>query len=380
MTNYFQRNVEFECVIYKFELNVYNDCGEIGNCLFELKSACAAYDIDYCDYMPFCGSANQNFTNIPANFECSDCKYNWTPSKYFQGTDQQKSPTIYNSMWSDALNRDYFVAVTTKEGCMFFDTVRVREKGFHVKVDTIIGTCNIEVTITINFEFPAGNSLIDLSVFDNINSVSYNPVFQFGQSSDRVKVYKVIVSRGFTYGPELSYEVEVNFPTDNYCQIGESCRMQGYIGKFGANIFPNAWYAYIPNVFSPNGDGINDTFSPFFSTYTDGVNCNKRYSGSSIYWAELKIFDRWGEELFYSQTAIKDPNALVGLTGAELSWDGKFKGKLMDPGVYVWTLEVHSCTTIAPCAGVNCLQSDGEFCSYFGDNNRLLKGSITIIQ
>jgi gliding motility-associated-like protein len=67
---------------------------------------------------------------------------------------------------------------------------------------------------------------------------------------------------------------------------------------------------YIPNVFTPNGDEINDTF--YIPSY-NLVNF------------DLKIFNRWGQLVF--QTA--DP-----LTG----WDGSFKGQTIS-GVYVFILK-----------------------------------------
>ncbi len=68
---------------------------------------------------------------------------------------------------------------------------------------------------------------------------------------------------------------------------------------------------FIPNVFSPNYDGINDEFRPF--------GCSP-----SVY--ELKIFDRWGQLLFVSNS-ISD------------GWDGKLNGQFMNPGVYVYIID-----------------------------------------
>lgn len=74
------------------------------------------------------------------------------------------------------------------------------------------------------------------------------------------------------------------------------------------------WNIYIPNAFSPNGDGINDYFMP------------KGYGVSEI---KLNIFDRWGALIFVSDT--ENPG-----------WDGKFKGLLCEQGVYVYQVEVTS--------------------------------------
>lgn len=70
---------------------------------------------------------------------------------------------------------------------------------------------------------------------------------------------------------------------------------------------------FIPDAFSPNGDGVNDEFQIF----TD----------NSI--AEIlsyRIFDRWGELVFE-----KDGNT---------NWDGSLKGKPMNNGVFVYAIQV----------------------------------------
>jgi len=64
---------------------------------------------------------------------------------------------------------------------------------------------------------------------------------------------------------------------------------------------------FVPNVFSPNGDGRNDEF--FFTAF--GIR--------DVEWA---VYNRYGDQLFVSQSIFD-------------SWDGTFRGKIMDTGVYV---------------------------------------------
>lgn len=66
--------------------------------------------------------------------------------------------------------------------------------------------------------------------------------------------------------------------------------------------------AYIPNAFTPNGDGLNDVF------YVYG------YSISNV---TMDIFDRWGAKLFSS----KDQT---------IGWDGVYRGTLCKQDVYVY--------------------------------------------
>jgi gliding motility-associated-like protein len=79
---------------------------------------------------------------------------------------------------------------------------------------------------------------------------------------------------------------------------------------------PEAPSLYIPNAFSPNGDGINDGFTIYGSEDLLGI-------------AELAVYDRWGNLL----TRLSDfPPGEPGY-----GWDGTGRGRIMDPGVYVFT-------------------------------------------
>ncbi len=68
---------------------------------------------------------------------------------------------------------------------------------------------------------------------------------------------------------------------------------------------------FIPNAFTPNGDGINDEFR----IITDG---NQRFL--------FQIFNRWGQLIFQT-------------TDPSVGWDGTYKGQPQEIGVYVYQLE-----------------------------------------
>jgi gliding motility-associated-like protein len=74
---------------------------------------------------------------------------------------------------------------------------------------------------------------------------------------------------------------------------------------------------YIPNAFTPDGDEVN----PVFKTYGTGIQ-------ELIF---LRIYNRWGELVFETADLSK-------------GWDGTHRGKLQEPGVYVYYLEA-ICTT-----------------------------------
>lgn len=79
----------------------------------------------------------------------------------------------------------------------------------------------------------------------------------------------------------------------------------------------NCPYYWLPNVFTPNGDGENDEFVPFPYKYIKDI--------------ELKIFDRWGVQVFHTQ----DPD--VKWNGHEQETD-----KLLVEGVYYYICTVNT--------------------------------------
>jgi len=71
-------------------------------------------------------------------------------------------------------------------------------------------------------------------------------------------------------------------------------------------------HVYIPNVFSPNGDGENDVLY---------------VRGEGITGLEFIVFNRWGEKIFES-------------VDVNHGWDGTYKGKKCMPGVYTYMANV----------------------------------------
>jgi len=81
---------------------------------------------------------------------------------------------------------------------------------------------------------------------------------------------------------------------------------------------PQIW---APNVFSPNNkDGKSD----FFLIFAADQTINKIHT--------LQVYDRWGTMVFLRNDML--PN------DEELGWDGSFRGKQVNPAVFVWWADV----------------------------------------
>ncbi|MCL2130845.1 MAG: gliding motility-associated C-terminal domain-containing protein [Lentimicrobiaceae bacterium] len=93
--------------------------------------------------------------------------------------------------------------------------------------------------------------------------------------------------------------------TDKYgCQKSDTLRI---IVK---DVFCDESDIFVPNAFSPNGDDINDVL------YVRGETLLK---------IDFAVYDRWGERVFST-------------TDTKVGWDGTYKGKPCEPGVYVYYL------------------------------------------
>jgi len=100
------------------------------------------------------------------------------------------------------------------------------------------------------------------------------------------------------------YQVAGNYIIQLIVTSAEGCQ---FISEQQIVIQPSDYS--IPNVFSPNNDGINDEFKPL---------------GKDIKSYRLRIYDRWGKEVFSKR---------------ETAWDGRSKdGRRMKEGVYFYVI------------------------------------------
>lgn len=191
----------------------------------------------------------------------------------------------------------------------------VPNRGYTLVAQDINGCAD---TVTYNFFDPADWTL-DLAT-------DGNPVVNFGES------VKLVVNttlpteeiESLTWDPvppncESCLETVVRPDSiTNYlvtienrygCVQADSLSVLIFIGKL----------VYTPTAFSPNGDGLNDTFTLL--------------GGEGVVDIELlEIFSRWGE-LLYQGTGL-DPRDI------NTGWDGKIRGEPAPPGAYLYRAQV----------------------------------------
>lgn len=133
-------------------------------------------------------------------------------------------------------------------------------------------------------------------------------------------------------------EDTINFNTENtYNNAGVYSIQLNVENQYGCKdslaqeliVHPKAFH-YLPNSFTPNGDGINDVFK----IYSEDFN-----------FQSLSVYDRWGKRIFYSEDIFK-------------AWDGTQNGTEVKVDTYIWLLKY----------------IDKQ------ENNQVEKGSVTLVK
>ncbi len=134
----------------------------------------------------------------------------------------------------------------------------------------------------------------------------------------------LFLSAGKMNSARFRWQNDDTLPTFNITQSGQYfVTAENECGEASDSvnvIVKNCNALFLPNVFSPNGDGLNETFkiSP-----SDDVAKIKRFS----------IFDRWGNLVFTAAEFSVDDIE-------RNSWDGSFKGRTVGSGdVFVYFVE-----------------------------------------
>ena len=151
--------------------------------------------------------------------------------------------------------------------------------------------------------------LIYLNVFENEEGI--NLEYNYNGKFDSISVLRnnnklntqnennFIDNRGIIKNKEYCYQV-IGYNSDKKSISNRFC----FISNNNFSPIP------IPNAFTPNGDGLNDSFKPFPSLVTD---------------YKMSIFNKFGEKVFES-------------FDINIGWDGYFKGKIVQD-VYVYVIE-----------------------------------------
>lgn len=298
----------------------------IAGSLFESSSSIIPF-IASCDGTGFCGCdteplsltvesqdvyINYNFNNLsivtpaPATalqideLVSSTILCTWDP--YFLQVSGDSLICKGDSVTLAAINDNFFQWATSVEPNIIFSNDSIVTVAPNVTTTYLIYGSSDTVSFTVNVDFVPS---IDLG---NDTTIC------FGDE---------ILLQGSLEGFSGSYlwqnnsaqpDLMVHDPGSYWIQATNNCGI-GYdsinISIMDCEYSPEPIFVELPNIFSPNNDGLNDVFTPI--------------SFSGISSAEIIILNRWGNMVYQSK------NLLSG-------WDGKSGGIDCLEGVYFWKL------------------------------------------
>ncbi|MFC1733282.1 gliding motility-associated C-terminal domain-containing protein [candidate division KSB1 bacterium] len=263
---------------------IYNLCGGTYTCTVTDAMACISIEtIVVPEPPPF--FSNPLSGNIPCVEVCmgtADANVSGSipPYNYFWNTGQTVNPL------TNLCAGTYYFTVSDFNSCQISDSVIVEiiptfiNADAWVDDDTIYSgqTTQIHATNFINCMY----SWIPVTGLDDPNSSDPNA------SPTVTTVYYIVI-------------------TDQYgCTFIDSVKITVL------DVFCDEPYIYVPNAFTPNNDNKNDILYVRSNFIED------------VY---IAIYDRWGEKVFETDDI-------------RIGWDGTYKGKPCDPGVFVYYLDV----------------------------------------
>lgn len=236
------------------------------------------------------GCAPANITFFASSNGTGD-SYNWTLDKdNIIGT---TNPISYNFTLEDTVSVS--LTIISAEGCSI--TV---DKSNYIMI--------YPQPIASFYANPQPTTILDPTIyFTNTSEGAVSYFWDFGEpTAPNNTNTSILVNPNHSYATTGIYNVHLVATSDKGCKDTAMVPIE---------IKPD-FAIYIPNTFTPDGNGTNDFFFPL------GVGINEDNY-------RMDIFDRWGENIFTSNNFRK-------------GWDGSVKGgKLAPQGVYVYKLLIY---------------------------------------
>ncbi len=238
-----------------------------------------------------CAPASISFTAIPGTL--GNYSYEWiSDGKDVMGT---SNPITYQYPNSDSL--DVTVIITnTVTGC-FNDSTKYN----YIVIN--------KQPIASFYPEPQSSSILDPNInFINTSQGAVSYFWDFGDVNATGNSNNSIITN-----PSHYYNVVGNYNVHLIATSINGCKDTAMVP---VEIRPD-FVLYIPNAFTPDGNGLNEMFQPM------GVGIDEENY-------RLDIFDRWGENIFTSNNFRK-------------GWDGTVKGgsKIAEQGVYTYKMLVN---------------------------------------
>ncbi len=189
------------------------------------------------------------------------------------------------SNYPNAGEGSYSLTVTDANGCSITDTYVLNYLYDFVVDASPFVTINLGESILLNYTL-TGNT--------GVYTSQWTPAYGLGctdcVSTEASPVYSTLYN--------ITIENEVG------CVSSDTVTIQ-VIPKYDV---------FVPNVFTPNGDNVNDLFEVFGKI-------------NGVEYLEIQIFNRLGEKVFES-------------SNHQFKWDGSYKGESLAPQIFTWQMRL----------------------------------------
>ena len=232
-----------------------------------------------------CGEAVFNLQN---NFTyVAQDQYNWN-----FGDNTFSTSTTPEKVYTQTGVYDVMLIVTSAKGCINVANTTLNAV-VNPKANALFSFSPNEEINTLNAKLYFTNATTNADAYqwsfgDGTYSVDQDPMHQYEEKG----TYTITLLANNSYGCSDTYEEEIT-------------------------VYP-AYTFYIPNAFTPDGDGLNDIFTAV---------------GEEIVAFEMQIFNRWGEKI-HETLSLND------------GWDGSAKNgsEVVEQGVYVYNIQLKDYT------------------------------------
>jgi gliding motility-associated-like protein len=198
---------------------------------------------------------------------------------HFYWSNGDSTNLFLNNIWPNS----YFFTVIDTMGCVYLDSIEIST---YNDIDLFFNPDIVSIT--------EGDSVQLLPIFNGDNSfaITWSPQTELSCAN--------------CLNPFASPMSSVNYTilvSNDYCTDSSTITIE--VGKNCIDVF-------IPTIFSPNNDQLNDTWEIF---------------GSCISKMDLNVFNQWGNQIFET-------------TSQNFPWDGTYQGSLVPIGQYSYQLFV----------------------------------------
>ncbi|WP_165823858.1 T9SS type B sorting domain-containing protein [Pseudochryseolinea flava] len=211
-----------------------------------------------------------------------------------------------------------------------------------------IPPCVPELTV----ELAPCEALIESGQLCNANNVTNTITWEkpTSEDCDDIRKYHIWVSntKGGTYTkrytvPATTTTFSEDTPTFARCYRIQAEDDSKNLSELSNEVCNDNCPMYVlPNVFTPNGDELNDVFSAFnIRNLCNEDDCSdvplklRRDCARFVEDVKFTVFNRWGQQVYTYQSDTGPENTIY------IDWDGKDNsGKMVEPGVYYYAAEV----------------------------------------